>query len=234
MATDATDVVTVSYKTTCSVKVSRYLPRMTAELLMLLNHWNKQFASCFTIRFYHRVLCLENCFIKISLALLKVSEQFTIDLFFFLLFWSNKGLSANSLLFFYWCLRSLCKNFSAFSFLSFFLFQTQFLFRSVSCRKFLHHTTQCHVFCVCFVFRLNCLFVQWFLPCLSKAVEGLRRSSLWNTAKHWICIQIRTTYWSDLMRKIWFVPFRLSRQKLNRKSYTQVFKSRPLLPAVWA
>lgn len=41
----ATDVVTVSYKTTCSVKVSRSLPRMTAELLMLLNHWNKQFEN---------------------------------------------------------------------------------------------------------------------------------------------------------------------------------------------
>lgn len=79
----ATDVVTVSYKTTCSVKVSRSLPRMTAELLMSLNHWNKQFDNCFTIKFYHQVLCLENCFIKISLALLKVSEQFTIDLFFF-------------------------------------------------------------------------------------------------------------------------------------------------------
>lgn len=95
----------------------------------------------------------------------------------------------------------------------------------------------CDVFCV-FRVQIKLSLCPVLSPCLSKAAEGLRRSALWNTAKHWIRIQIRTTYWSDLMRKIWFVLFRLSRQKIKKKKrkgkVTQVFKSRPLLPAVWA
>lgn len=74
----------------------------------------------------------------------------------------------------------------------------------------------CDVFCV-FCVQIKLSLCPVLSSCLSKAVEGLRRSSLWNTAKHCICIQIRTTYWSDLMRKIWFVLFRLSRQKLKKK-----------------
>lgn len=218
----ATDVVTVSYKTTCSVKVSRYLPQMTAELLMLLNHWNKQFDNCFTIKFYHQVLCLENCFIKISLALLKVSEQFTIDLFFFLLFWGNKGLSGISLLFFIGAWEAFVKTFQQ---SVFFLSFSNPISVQISQQTQIPYFELCDVFCV-FCVQIKLSLCPVLSPCLSKAVEGLRRSSLWNTAKHWIRIQIRTTYWSDLMRKIWFVLFRLSRQKWKkRKEKEKLHKS---------